>query len=199
MTLVPIQIQLRSHFSCVIKIETVNLMNILHYVVQHFSRPPLPCVFPLLSSAAEARERSLILTPGKQTKESPHKFISWSGRQFTQSKSPPHCCQMNGSGSWSPRRLPRERPLIMLPLWEPSTRETLSAEAGPCPGALSCEAPGQQARSGLGILSDSQGQGGVAGSAGHSCRFSPVLWKMMLPESLLDHLSLKKFSLKNLP
>lgn len=105
-------------------------------------RPPLPCLFPLLSSAAEARERSLILTPGKQTKGSPHKFISWSGRQFTQSKSPAHCCQMNGAGSRSPRRLPRERPLIMLPLWELSTRDTLSAEAGPGPGALSSRAPG---------------------------------------------------------
>lgn len=99
-------------------------------------RPPLPCLFPLLS-AAEAREHSLILTPGKQTKESPHKFISWSGRQFTRSKSPAHCCQMNGAGSRSPRRLPRERPLIMLSLWEPGTRDTLSAEAGPSPGALS--------------------------------------------------------------
>lgn len=160
-TLVPIQIQFCSHFSCMIKIETVNLMNIFHYMVQHFARTPLLCIFSLPSSAAEARERSLILTPGKQTKGSPHKFISWSGRQFTQSKSPPHCCQMNGAGSWSPRRLPRERPLIMLPLWEPSTRETLSAEARPCPGALSSGAPGQQARSWFHILNDSQGQGRV--------------------------------------
>lgn len=104
-------------------------------------RSPLPCIFPLLSSAAEARERSLILTPGKQTKVSPHRFIGWSGRQFIQSKSPPHCCRLNSAGSWSPRRLPRERPLIMLPLWEPSTRDTLSAEAGPCPGAPSRGAP----------------------------------------------------------
>lgn len=113
----------------------------------HLRGSALPQASPSLylfpsSSAAEVRERSLILTPGKQTKESPHKFISWSGRQFTQSKSPPHCCQMNGAGSWSPRRLPRERPLIMLPLWEPSTRDILSAGAGPCPGALSSGGPG---------------------------------------------------------
>lgn len=128
--------------------------------------------FPL-SFAAENQERALMLTPGRQTKGSPHEFISWSGRQFTQSKSPPHCCQMNGAGSWSRRRLPRERPLIMLPLWEPSTRGTLSAEAGPGPGALISRAPGQQARSWLGVLSDSQG--GVGGSAVRSCCFLPVL------------------------
>lgn len=152
--------------------------------------------FPL-SFAAEAQERSLILTPGKQTKESPHKFISWSGRQFTQSKSPPHCCQMNGAGSWSRRRLPRERPLIMLPLWEPRTRETLSAEAGPCPGALISRAPGQQARSWLGILNDSQG--GVDARAVRLCCFLPVLWKVLLRESLFRSFIFWRVLFKEMP
>lgn len=132
--------------------------------------------FPLCF-AAEAQEHPLILTPRKQTKGSPHKFISWSGKQVTPSKSPPHCCQMNGAGGGSRRRLPRERPLIMLPLWEPSTRGTLSAEAGPCPGVLLSEAPGQQAQSRLGVLSGSQGT--VDGRAVHAC-FFPVFWTGLL-------------------
>ena len=104
---------------------------------------------------------------------------------------------MNGAGSWSRRRLPRERPLIMLPLWEPSTRETLSAEAGPCPGALIRRALGQPGRSWLGVCSDSQGR--VDGSAVYLCCFFPVLWKAFLHESLLDHSSFEEFFLKKCP
>lgn len=97
---------------------------------------------------------------------------------------------MNGAGSWSRRRLPRERPLIMLPLWEPSTRETLSAEAGP---ALVPRSAGTQ--SWLGILDDSQGT--VDGSAVHVC-FSSFLKRVAVCTSLLDHLSFEVFSFKEM-
>ena len=71
------QTQLLSHFSCVVKIETVILINVsLRGSSLPQASPSLP-LFPFaLFFAAEAQEHSLILTPGKQTKESPHKFIS---------------------------------------------------------------------------------------------------------------------------